>query len=66
MSSSSKDLLGPTPSLFVSIRHDLYFVCKAASVRSDLLQALNKLSLVSVRLYRSGSYLLQSLIQVIL
>jgi hypothetical protein len=31
----------------VSIRHDLYFVCKAASVRSDLLQALYKLVIIN-------------------
>ena len=31
----------------MSIRHDLYFVCKAASVRSDLLQVLYKLVIIS-------------------
>ena len=39
--------LGLTSGLFVSIRHDLYFVCKATSVRSDLLQALYKLVIIS-------------------
>ena len=39
--------LGPTFGLFVSIRHDLYFVCKAASLRSDLLQALYNLVIIS-------------------
>ena len=39
--------LSPTSGLSVSIRHDLYFVCKATSVRSDLLQALYKLVIVS-------------------
>ena len=31
----------------MSIRHDLYFVCKAVSVRFDLLQALYKLVIIS-------------------
>jgi hypothetical protein len=31
--------LGLTSSLFISIRPDLHFVCKAVSVRSDILQA---------------------------
>ena len=50
MSSSSKKgyhRLGPTSGLFVSIRHDIYFVCKAASVGYDLLQALYKLVIIS-------------------
>jgi hypothetical protein len=50
VSSSSKQgyhRLGLTSSLFVSIHHDLYFICKAASVRSDLLQALYKLVIIS-------------------
>ena len=50
MSSSGKQgchRLGSTSGLFVSIRHDLYFVCKAASVRSNLLQALYKLVIIS-------------------
>ena len=39
--------LGPTSGLFMSILHYLYLVCKAASVRFDLLQALYKLVIVS-------------------
>ena len=69
-SSSSKQgchRLGPTSSLFVSICHDLYFVCKAASVRSDLLQALYKLVIISNCEVSSVQLdLLQFLIQVTL
>jgi len=39
--------LSLTSSLSVSIRHDLYFVCKVVSVRFDLLQALYKLVIIS-------------------
>jgi hypothetical protein len=41
--------LGPTFGLFVSICYDLYFVCKATSVRFDLLQALYKLVIINYR-----------------
>jgi hypothetical protein len=35
--------LGPTSDLSVSIHHGLYLVCKAASVKSDLIRAWYKL-----------------------
>ena len=50
MSSLSKQgfhWLGPISGLFMSIRHDLYFVYKVASVRYELLQALYKLVTIS-------------------